>query len=151
MLIGTGQDEAKLRARAGPTVHFLGWQPDAAIREHYRRCRALLFPGEEDFGIVPVEAMACGTPVIALGRGGATETVVPPEENAPPTGIWFDEQSADGVIEALTRFELREGDFSPRVARRQAERFHTRRFEEEMVTYLNAVLDTETREERRAA
>ena len=60
---------------AGPGVRFLGWQPDEVIRDHYRRCRALLFPGEEDFGIVPVEALACGAPVIALGRGGAAETV----------------------------------------------------------------------------
>src|SRR5205807_3992789 len=77
VVIGTGQDEARLRALAGPTIHFLGWQPDATIREHLRGCRALLFPGEEDFGIVPVEAQACGTPVVAFGRGGAAETIVP--------------------------------------------------------------------------
>ncbi|HTU19532.1 MAG TPA: glycosyltransferase, partial [Gemmataceae bacterium] len=80
LLIGSGQDEARLRALAGPTIHFLGWQPDAVIRDHMRRCRALLFPGEEDFGIVPVEAQACGAPVIAFGRGGATETVIPLNE-----------------------------------------------------------------------
>ena len=67
-------------ARAGrPAMStFLGWQSDEVIRDHFRRCRALLFPGEEDFGIVPVEAQACGTPVIAFGRGGAAETVIPP-------------------------------------------------------------------------
>jgi glycosyltransferase involved in cell wall biosynthesis len=70
LVIGSGQDEARLRSRAGSTVRFLGWQPDASIREHLRRCRALLFPGDEDFGIVPVEAMACGAPVIAFGAGG---------------------------------------------------------------------------------
>src|SRR5207249_9289317 len=78
VIIGTGQAEARLRALAGPTVHFLGWQPNEIVRDHLRRCRALLFPGEEDFGIVPVEAQACGTPVIAYGKGGATETIVPP-------------------------------------------------------------------------
>jgi glycosyltransferase involved in cell wall biosynthesis len=63
VIIGTGQSEPRLRALAGPTIHFLGWQPDPVVRDHFRRCRALLFPGEEDFGIVPLEAQACGTPV----------------------------------------------------------------------------------------
>ena len=75
VVIGAGPERTRLEATAGPTVQFLGWQTDEVIRDHYRRCRALLFPGEEDFGIVPVEALACGTPVIALGRGGAAETV----------------------------------------------------------------------------
>ncbi len=72
VIIGSGQDGTRLRALAGPTVHFLGWQPNGAVRNYLRRCRALLFPGEEDFGIVPVEAQACGAPVIAYGQGGAT-------------------------------------------------------------------------------
>jgi glycosyltransferase involved in cell wall biosynthesis len=76
-VIGSGQDARKLRATAGPGVEFLGWQSDEAIRDHLRRAKALLFPGEEDFGIVPLEAQACGCPVIAFGRGGATETVRP--------------------------------------------------------------------------
>jgi glycosyltransferase involved in cell wall biosynthesis len=75
VVIGAGPERPKLELLAGPTVTFLGWQPDDVIRDHYRRCRVLLFPGEEDFGIVPVEALACGAPVIALGRGGAVETV----------------------------------------------------------------------------
>ena len=62
IVIGEGPERAQLEAMAGPTVRFLGWQPDEVIRDHYRRCRALLFPGEEDFGIVPVEALACGAP-----------------------------------------------------------------------------------------
>src|SRR5262245_23753095 len=76
VVIGTGQDAARLKAQAGADVRFLGWQPDEVIRDHLRRCRALLFPGEEDFGIVPVEAMACGAPVLAYGAGGALETVL---------------------------------------------------------------------------
>jgi glycosyltransferase involved in cell wall biosynthesis len=75
IVIGAGPERARLESIAGETIQFLGWQTDEVIREHYRRCRALLFPGEEDFGIVPVEAIACGAPVIALGRGGAVETV----------------------------------------------------------------------------
>ena len=92
-------------ALAGPTVRFLGWQPDEVIRDHLRRCRALLFPGEEDFGIVPVEAMACGAPVIAFGRGGATETVLPPGGRHEPTGLWFAEQTADCLADAPDAFE----------------------------------------------
>src|SRR5262249_13525752 len=133
VLIGTGQDEAKLRALAGPTGHFLGWQPDAVLRDHYRRCPALLFPGGGDFCIVPVEAMACGAPVVALGSGGATESIVPLGGGAPPTGVWFAEQTAEALVEALAEFESRRAQFAPAAARRQAERFHTRRFEEELV------------------
>ncbi len=70
IVIGEGPERARLEALGGSSVQFLGWQPDDVIREHYRRCRALLFPGDEDFGIVPIEALACGMPVIALGRGG---------------------------------------------------------------------------------
>jgi glycosyltransferase involved in cell wall biosynthesis len=139
VVIGHGQDEARLRALAGPTIHFLGWQPDSVIRDHLRRCRALLFPGEEDFGIVPVEAMACGTPVLAFGRGGATETVVPPGRSA-PTGLWFEEQSPDCLADAILDFESRASDFDPAAARRQALRFGASRFAEEMFAYLDHVL-----------
>jgi glycosyltransferase involved in cell wall biosynthesis len=154
LVIGSGQDERRLRALAGPCVHFLGWQPDEVIRDQLRRCRALLFPGEEDFGIVPVEAMACGTPVIALGRGGATETVVPlltpgrhPAPRQPgdpaaqaPTGVWFTEQTVDGLAGAIADFEARARDFDPSAARRQALRFTAARFREHFFAYLDAVL-----------
>ncbi|HZT81760.1 MAG TPA: glycosyltransferase [Gemmataceae bacterium] len=140
VVIGSGQDEARLRSLAGPAVRFLGWQPDAAIRDHLRRCRALLFPGEEDFGIVPVEAMACGAPVIAFGRGGATETVVPPGGRHEPTGLWFSEQTADCLADAVRTFEARAGDFDPAALRRHAERFNKRRFAEELFAYLDGVL-----------
>src|SRR5262249_51157556 len=132
-------------------VHFLGWQPDAIIRDHFRRCRALLFPGEEDFGIVPVEAQACGAPVIAYGRGGVTETVVPAGARREPTGLWFEEQTADGLADAVADFEDRAGEFNPAAARRQALRFTVRRFEDEILTYLAEVLQPGTHSERRAA
>jgi glycosyltransferase involved in cell wall biosynthesis len=151
LIIGSGQDEARLRALAGPTIHFLGWQPDAVIRDHLRRCRALIFPGEEDFGIVPVEANACGAPVIAFGRGGATETVVPPDRRREPTGLWFTEQTAEALAEALSQFEKRSTLFSPAAARRQALRFHSRRFTDELFTYLDNVLQPSTDSARRAA
>jgi glycosyltransferase involved in cell wall biosynthesis len=140
VVIGTGPEESRLRALAGPTIRFLGWQSNEAIREHYRRCRALLFPGEEDFGIVPVEAQACGTPVIAFGRGGATETIIPPASRREPTGLWFEEQTVDSLVSALESFEAQSKAFIPGVARRQALRFHQRRFEEELLRFLDNVL-----------
>jgi glycosyltransferase involved in cell wall biosynthesis len=159
VVVGSGQDGRRLRAVAGPTVQFLGWQPDEVIRDHFRRCRALLFPGEEDFGIVPVEAMACGAPVIAYGKGGATETVIPapdrpvwPTGPCEPTGMWFEEQTVDCLADAIERLERRAGDFAAAAARRQAQRFGRRRFEEELFAYLDTVLRPETtRPLRRAA
>jgi glycosyltransferase involved in cell wall biosynthesis len=151
LIIGSGQDEARLRALAGPTVHFLGWQSDAIIRDQLRRCRALLFPGEEDFGIVPVEAQACGAPVIALGKGGATETVVPPDKRREPTGLWFAEQTVESLAEAITTFEKRRNLFSPAAARRQALRFNATRFADELFAYLQQVLHPVVYSSKRAA
>ena len=140
VVIGTGQDEQRLRRLAGPAVHFLGWQSDEVIRDHLRRCRALLFPGEEDFGIVPVEALACGTPVIALGRGGAAETIVPPEAGREPTGLWFDEQTVDCLAGTVQRFEQIRASFDPVALRRHALRFSAARYQEQLFSYLDSVL-----------
>jgi glycosyltransferase involved in cell wall biosynthesis len=148
VVIGSGQDAAKLRAAAGPGVTFLGWQPDGVIRDHLRRAKALLFPGEEDFGIVPLEAQACGCPVVALGRGGALETVRPLGEGPDPTGVFFAEQTVDAVAEAVERFERDADRFDPRAARRQAVRFRKDRFEAELFAYLDRVTGAA---ERRAA
>ena len=100
VVIGEGPKLSAWRRRAGRTVRILGWQGGAAVREHMRRCRALLFCGEEDFGLVPVEAQAAGRPVIAYRAGGATETVL---ENQ--TGLLFAEHSVEAVVEAIERFE----------------------------------------------
>jgi glycosyltransferase involved in cell wall biosynthesis len=151
VVIGTGQQERRLRALAGPTVHFLGWQSDEAIRDHLRRCQALLFPGEEDFGIVPVEAHACGTPVIAFGRGGATETVVPPERSPEPTGLWFPEQTTEALLDALVRFERDRDHFHPGAIRRQALLFHGQRFAQEIFGYIDEVLGRSARPQKQAA
>jgi glycosyltransferase involved in cell wall biosynthesis len=121
MVIGTGPEERRLRRLARKNVRLLGAQPDETLREYYARCRALVFPGEEDFGIVPVECMAAGRPVIAYGRGGALDTVRDGE-----TGLFFAEQTVDSLIDAVRRYEARERDFSPvRIAE------HARAFDRE--------------------
>jgi len=101
IIIGEGQEEAQLRAKAGPNIQFKGWLDAAGLRQHYALCRALIFPGEEDFGIVPVEAMAAGRPVIAFSKGGALETVINGR-----TGIFFDKQTPKALMETVRRFEI---------------------------------------------
>jgi glycosyltransferase involved in cell wall biosynthesis len=122
IVIGEGQDLARARRRASQNVCFLGRQPDEVLREHYATCRALVFPGEEDFGIVPVEAQACGRPVIAYGRGGARETVVDlaAAPSRAPTGVLFSEPTPESLLEAVHRFELHEQAFAPTAIRAHA-------------------------------
>jgi glycosyltransferase involved in cell wall biosynthesis len=150
VVIGTGQDEAKLKRLAGPTVRFLGWQSNEAIRDHFRRAKALLFPAEEDFGIVPVEAQACGCPVIAFGKGGGAETVRP-FGGADPTGVFFDEQTTDSVVSAIETFERNADRFDPKAARRQALPFNSARYERELFDFVEATIAGRTVETRRAA
>lgn len=151
IVIGSGQHAAKLKATAGPNVTFLGWQPDEVIRDHLRRAKALLFPGEEDFGIVPVEAQACGCPVIGFARGGLTETVQALGASAEPTGVFFGEQTPDAACEAVERFERSADRFDPRAARRQALLFRKDRFEAELFGYLDRVLGVAPAVVRKAA
>lgn len=134
VVIGTGPDEKRIKKLAGPLVTFLGWQSDAEIRHHYQRCAALLFPGEEDFGIVPVEAQACGAPVIALARGGATETV---REN---TGLLYRDASVDGLIQAIEQFDSICSDFNPLQIRHWAEHFSAPRFDSEIRRFVDRIL-----------
>lgn len=120
-IVGIGGEAGRLKALAGPSVELLGRLPDADILELYRRCRALVFPGEEDFGIVPVEAQACGRPVIALARGGATETI-----RDGVSGVLFQDQTEASLLEAVEKA----GDLSwnPEAIRAQAENFSEARF-----------------------
>lgn len=153
-IIGKGQEESRLRTLAGPTIEFLGWQPDDVVRDHYARCQALLFPGEEDFGIVPLEAMACGKPVIAFGRGGALETVSPLAAgvrgegglsraayagmNSPgpvATGVFFFEQTTASLVEALEAFERHRAEFDPQSIRTHVAAFDRRLFKERMKVF----------------
>ena len=124
-IIGTGPERERLERAAGPDVEFLGGLADEQIRDEYRRAAAVLMPGEEDFGIVPVEAQACGRPVVALGRGGALETVVDGE-----TGVFFAEPTVDAMAAALTRVATTTFD-SSRI-RAHAERFSKQRYLDEM-------------------
>jgi len=140
VVIGEGPEHRRLARLAGPTVTLLGWQSNEAIRTHLRRARALIFPANEDFGIVPVEAQACGTPVVAFGQGGVTETVLPADVTTPGTGLFFAEQTVDALSETLRRLEAHIDWFPPALARQQAERFAVERFEREMVACLEEVV-----------
>jgi glycosyltransferase involved in cell wall biosynthesis len=143
-VIGAGPELARLRRRAGPTVRFLGWQPDAVVQQAVARCRAFLFPGEEEFGIAPLEATAAGRPVVAYGRGALTETVVDGV-----TGVFFREQTADALIDALERSEVT--GWSPEKIRAHALRFSEETFRREMGAFVDAALAAGGREARVAA
>lgn len=126
-IIGTGQDEKRLKGIAMQNIEFPGWIPDQEIRGYYARCKAFIFPGEEDFGITPLEAQSAGRPVIAYGKGGALETVIPIQKNdhrsLPPTGVFFYEQTVESLIEAVKYFEDNGSSFSKEKIREHARRF----------------------------
>jgi glycosyltransferase involved in cell wall biosynthesis len=144
VIVGTGEELAALRKTAPPTVEFLGWQSSERIAELYRNCRALIFPGEEDFGIVPLEAMASGRPVIAYGAGGALDTIVPGR-----TGLFFPQQTAASLRAAVETFEHLSDRFDPAAIRAHAERFSNGRFRKEFAAFVNG-LDLPARQAVRA-
>jgi glycosyltransferase involved in cell wall biosynthesis len=143
VVIGRGPEAARLRRRAGPTVRFLGWQDDAALQAAVARCRAFVFPAEEEFGIAPLEAMAAGRPVIAYGRGALAETVVDGV-----TGVLFREQTPEALIDALRRFDVT--GWSAEKIRGHALRFGEARFRDEMRAFVDGCLAAAPREGRRA-
>ena len=132
-IAGAGTEMEALRKMAPPNVEFLGRVPDEDIRGLYRRCRFLVFPGEEDFGIVPLEAQACGKPVLAYGKGGLLETVMDGK-----TGVFFGEQTAEALADAAVR--AAEMDWDAAAIRAQAERFGEARFLEGLRSEIEAVL-----------
>ncbi len=127
VVIGTGEEMASLKSKAGPTITFLDHQPFASLKSHMARCKALIFPGEEDFGIVPVEVMASGRPVLAYGRGGAMDTVI---EGV--SGMLFAEQSVEALIDCVERFEQTEERFIPSRIRAHSLRFSKQAFKEKI-------------------
>ncbi len=137
VVIGEGPERAALERSAGPGARFLGWQSDEVIRDHYRRARALLFPGEEDFGIVPVEAQACGCPVVAYAKGGALETV-----ESGKTGVFFEAPDVEALREALRRLDTSPVD--PDAARAKALGFSRERFAGEVRTYVEDFMREKT-------
>ncbi|MBU2803382.1 glycosyltransferase family 4 protein [Acidithiobacillus caldus] len=142
VVIGDGPDFAKVRAKAGPNVQLLGFAGVEVLRDHLQRARAFVFAAEEDFGISPLEAQACGTPVIALGRGGALETIVPlldaerAGSSPAPTGVFFYEQSAAAIIAAVKRFEAAGAAITPEACRENALRFAPERFRAEFTAFV---------------
>ena len=135
-IVGSGQDEAKVRGPLPSNIRFRGAALDAEIPALYRHARALVFPGEEDFGITPLEAQASGRPVIALARGGALETVTP------ETGLLYRDPGVDGLVGALEAFPVFERRFDPVKAREQAALFTRRRFQDGIRAEVDALLHT---------
>lgn len=133
VVIGDGELYDEIRAMAGPNIKVLGRQSRAVILDHYRRCKALLFPGVEDFGIVPLEAMASGKPVIAYARGGALETVIDGI-----TGLHFHAQTEDALIAAVQRIEDGEIRFQAGAIRSHAARFDIAHFNEQLTRFIHA-------------
>lgn len=123
IVIGEGSDRAQLQSYARPNIQFLGYQSDAVVIDHMERCKAFIFPAEEDFGITPVEAQAAGSPVIAYGRGGVTETVV-----AGKTGLLFPTQTVEALVNAVQTFEQKNRLIPACDIRHHVEQFSESRF-----------------------
>jgi glycosyltransferase involved in cell wall biosynthesis len=127
VVIGDGEEYDALKKRAGPSIRFLGRQDFSVLREHFAKCRALVYPGEEDFGIVMVEAIASGRPVIAFRRGGALEIVV-----SGKTGLFFEEQTVQSLGDAVRHFENIEWAFQPSALIAHARQYSKKNFESRM-------------------
>ncbi len=145
-IAGTGPEAGKLKKQAGEGIDFFGWVEDEELRELYRNCRALVFPGLEDFGIVPLEAQACGRPVIGFGEGGLAETTVPwpGDGGRSPTGVFFPEQTPESLAGAVRHFLDRESDFDPRKIREHARRFGREIFKEQFAAAVEAARKRQT-------
>jgi glycosyltransferase involved in cell wall biosynthesis len=136
VVIGDGPEYSKLKRAARANIRFAGKVSNAELNDRLSRCRALVFPGEEDFGMIVVEAHACGRPVIALARGGALETVVP-EVN----GLFFEEETVESLAAAIRRFTTMESQFQPDFIRETATPFDESRFTAEVVSFISARIE----------
>lgn len=136
LIVGDGPERARVEAAAGPNVTLLGYRDDADVAQLVGSARAFVFAAEEDFGIVPCEAQAAGTPVIGYGAGGLAETVVDGV-----TGVLFHEQSVDSLVSAVEEFDEMAAEFSPVAIRENALRFSADRFQHEFRAYLETAFD----------
>lgn len=135
IVIGDGPDMSKIKAKASKNVEILGYQPIEKLIHYLQKAKALIFAAEEDFGLVPLEAQACGTPVLAYGKGGALETVK--DLNDPhPTGLFFHEQSCDAIVKAVLEFEKFQHRFQPENGVQQAAQFAPERFRKEFFEFV---------------
>ena len=135
IVIGDGEQMMKIRAKAGRNVKFLGHREPEELREYMQNAKAFVFAAEEDFGITPVEAQACGTPVIAYGRGGVKESVIGLDSDR-PTGVFFGSQTVESIRGAIIEFENLGDRISPIVCRDNAMRFSTERFQREFLFFV---------------
>lgn len=131
IVIGEGPEFAKIKQKAGKNVMLLGYQSDAVLIDHLQRAKAFIFAAEEDFGILPLEAQACGTPVIAFGKGGALETVTN------ETGIFFATQTVDAIVDAISRFELIANTIRSQDCVQHAHKFSSENFKATLMTHIN--------------
>ncbi|QQS36353.1 MAG: glycosyltransferase [Ignavibacteriales bacterium] len=132
VLIGDGPDQNKIRALLSKNVEYIGYQPDVKLKEYMQKAKAFIFAAEEDFGIIPVEALSCGTPVIAFNKGGASETIIDGE-----SGIHFNEQSITSLREAILKFEKNENKFDSVFLNQYAKKFDRKVFEENITRYVD--------------
>jgi len=149
LIVGKGQEEKRLKHLAGKNIEMVGWVPEEALPDLFAGCRALIFPGIEDFGLIPVEVQAAGRPVIAYGRGGVLESVVPyVDREHPGSGLFYQEQTPEAIVEAVKTFERIEDDFDPQWIHTHAQRFGRDRFIREFKALIDGVARPNKRKER---
>ena len=149
VVIGDGTEDPRIRRQAGSNIEILGHQSGEVLRDHMQRARAFVFAAEEDFGIVAVEAQACGTPVIAYGKGGSLETVKGLDDAANPTGVFFEQQSVESLNRAVDTFEANLALFDPGAIRQHAETFSAARFCREFRSFVESAVEAWRIENRR--
>lgn len=155
IVIGDGPDLKKVKSKAASNIELIGYQPTSVLKDYLQKAKAFVYAAEEDFGILPVEAQACGTPVIAYGKGGILETVIPlriipdsdirgralcktqGEKQSAPTGVFFHEQTVSSLLSAVSEFEAVSNSFNSLAIRRNAERFSKDRFKKEFKGFID--------------
>ncbi|MER3723921.1 glycosyltransferase family 4 protein [Klebsiella pneumoniae] len=135
VVIGDGSEMPKVKKKAASNIEILGYQPDQVLHDYMRRAKAFVFAAEEDFGITPVEAQACGTPVIAYGKGGVLETVRP-YGISNPTGLFFERQSISSLVETVKKFDKIQNLILPSDCKENSQSFSSDRFKRELITYI---------------